>query len=75
MRGCRFQYRPCPLLVKYVEAVGLGRKTKRGFTLSRREADADPLGPTPLLLLAWEIGDPARFERATPRLGIWCSID
>jgi len=25
------KYRPCPLLVKYVEAGGLGRKTKRGF--------------------------------------------
>ena len=25
------KYRPCPLLVKYVEACWLGRKTKRGF--------------------------------------------
>jgi 3-hydroxybutyryl-CoA dehydrogenase len=25
------KYRPCPLLVKYVEAGGLGRKAKRGF--------------------------------------------
>ena len=25
------KYRPCPLLVKYVEAVWLGRKTQRGF--------------------------------------------
>jgi 3-hydroxybutyryl-CoA dehydrogenase len=25
------KYRPCPLLVKYVEAGWLGRKSKRGF--------------------------------------------
>ena len=25
------KYRPCPLLVKYVEAGGLGHKTQRGF--------------------------------------------
>lgn len=28
---CDSKYRPCPLLVKYVEAGWLGRKTKRGF--------------------------------------------
>jgi 3-hydroxybutyryl-CoA dehydrogenase len=36
------KYRPCPLLVKYVEAGWLGRKTKRGFYDYRR----DPPVPT-----------------------------
>ena len=31
------KYRPCPLLVKYVEAGWLGRKTNRGSAISRRE--------------------------------------
>ena len=37
------KYRPCPLLVKYLEERGwLGRKTKRRLLrLSRRKADAD----------------------------------
>ncbi len=34
------KYRPCPLLVKYVEAGWLGRKAKRGFS--------DYRGPTPI---------------------------
>ncbi len=36
------KYRPCPLLVKYVEAGWLGRKTRRGFYDYR----ADPPVPT-----------------------------
>jgi len=31
MRSGGLQDRPCPLLVKYVEAGWLGRKTQRGF--------------------------------------------
>ena len=35
------KYRPCPLLVKYVEAGWLGRKSQRGF-YDYRGAEADP---------------------------------
>ena len=39
------KYRPCPLLVKYVEAGWLGRKTSRLLRLPRREAGPDALKP------------------------------
>jgi 3-hydroxybutyryl-CoA dehydrogenase len=36
------KYRPCPLLVKYVEAGWLGQKTNRGFYDYRGEGEPEP---------------------------------
>lgn len=36
------KYRPCPLLVKYVEAGWLGQKTKRGFYDYRGDGEPEP---------------------------------
>jgi len=40
------KYRPCPLLVKYVEAGWLGRKTERGFYDYRSDPPVPPASRT-----------------------------
>src|ERR1700745_1716095 len=45
------KYRPCPLLVKYVEAGWLGRKSQRGFYDYRGEKPVPTRGSAPTLSL------------------------